>query len=82
MERKTRSTEGPGPDPVLYELYVQFEELCLVEGPGAADEGDLSRLRQEMTAAWLAGDKVKFIDRLSRAMTLRDGDANADHLPL
>jgi hypothetical protein len=65
--------EGPGPDQSLIDLYSQFEELCEVEGPGAADEGDLCRLRQEMTAACIAGDRVRFLDRLARAMHFRDG---------
>jgi len=58
---------------VLCELYSQFEELCEIEGPGAADEGDLCRLRHEMTDACMAGDSVTFLDALSKAMLLRDG---------
>jgi hypothetical protein len=65
-------TEGPGPDP-LFDLYQQFENLCEIGGPGAADEGDLCRLRQEMTDAYLAGDSFTFLDRLSKAMLMRDG---------
>jgi hypothetical protein len=61
MKRNCRFTEGPGPDRELFDLYTQFEELCEIEGPGAADEGDLSRLKQEMTAAWLRGDKHRFV---------------------
>jgi len=70
--------EGPGPDQTLIDLYMQFEELCEVEGPGAADEGDLCRLRHEMTDACLAGDPVTFMDRLTRAMILRDGKSFDD----
>lgn len=82
MGGKCRFTEGPGPDRELYELYTQFEELCEIEGPGAADEGDLSRLRQEMTEACLAGNKVKFLDRLSRALELRDRGTTFEFFPL
>ena len=70
--------EGPGPDQSLIDLYYQFEELCEVEGPGAADEGDLCRLRHEMTDACLVGDAVTFMDRLARAMLLRDGKSFDD----
>jgi hypothetical protein len=65
--------EGPGPNQALVDLFHQFEELCEVEGPGAADEEDLCRLRHEMTEACMAGNARRFLDRLAKAMSLRDG---------
>jgi hypothetical protein len=67
-------TEGPGPDLNLIELFQQFEELCEIEGSGAADEGDLCRLRHGMTEAFTTGNVRLFLDRLAKAMSLRDGD--------
>jgi hypothetical protein len=67
------SFEGPGPDPKLEVLYEQFEELCLIEGPGAADEGDLCRIRQEMTDAIVARNTFQFLRKLAEGMKLRDG---------
>jgi len=65
--------EGPGPDSELVEIFHDFEELCEIEGPGAADEGDLARLRQEMTDACAKRNRSAFLDRLAKAMLLRDG---------
>jgi hypothetical protein len=84
MRREKRPREGPDPDPGLVDLFHQFEKLCEIEGPGAADEGDLSRLRREMTDCFLSGDSLAFLATLSQAMRLRDGigldypDASSD----
>jgi hypothetical protein len=82
MGRFIRLTEGPGPNPKLFALYEQFEQLCDNEGPGAADEGDLSRLRQEMTAACISGNEAGFLAALSEAMLRQAGITNTDYLPL
>jgi hypothetical protein len=78
MEPFLGPNEGPGPDQTLFNLYQQFEELCEIEGPGAADEGDLCRLRHEMTDAWIAGDSVAFLGILAEAMSRRDGTSFDD----
>jgi hypothetical protein len=80
MRRHRRPSEGPGPDPQLYELYLQFEELCEIEGPGAADEGDLARLKQEMTTACVAGHEARFLALLSEAMLRRNRGTSLDYL--
>jgi hypothetical protein len=80
MERTPGSFEGPGPGPKLFELYARFEELCEIKGPGAADEGDLARLRQQMTAACIAGDEGRFLENLSKALLLRDRGTGFDYL--
>jgi hypothetical protein len=73
MRPKQGRTEGPGPDQALIKLFHDFEELCEVEGPGAADEGDLCGLRQRMTEACMANDAMTFLDLLAEAMLRRDG---------
>jgi hypothetical protein len=80
MRRQKRPSEGPGPGPKLFELYARFEELCETEGPGAADEGDLARVKQQMTAACVAGDEGRFLAFLSKALLLRDRGTGFDYL--
>ena len=81
MRPKLGPSEGPGPDQALVELYQQFDDLCEIEGPGAADEGDLCRLRQKMTEAFMAGDAASFLALLSEAMLARDGMIFVDSEP-
>lgn len=79
MGRDKRLTEGPRPNRALADLYKQFEDLCEIEGQGAADEGDLCRLRHEMTEACMTGDGARFLAALGEAMWRRDGETTSDN---
>ena len=80
MKRKTRFRKGYVVPSELVEMYHSFERLCDEEGPGAADEGELANLIQEMTEAYLRKDRTGFLDALSRAMQARDGPSYAPRL--
>jgi hypothetical protein len=81
VNRPNEGTAGLERD-LMLDLFSEFEELCEIEGPGAADTGDLCRLKHKMTDAFAAGDCSRFLGLLAKAMCIRDGmsldDSNAE----